>query len=72
MTYFSTEARSLPLASARPGFLNRLHRMLSVWRQRDQLRRLDSRALEDIGLTRADAEAEAARPIWDVPDTWRA
>ncbi|MEP4197594.1 MAG: DUF1127 domain-containing protein [Aliishimia sp.] len=41
-------------------------------RQRAALRRLDDAALFDLGLTRADAEAEASRPFWDVPDTWRA
>lgn len=40
-------------------------------RQRDRLRQLDDAALDDIGLTRAEAENEAARPVWDVPANWR-
>lgn len=32
--------------------------------QRHALRQLDDRMLKDIGLTRADTEAEAAKPFW--------
>lgn len=39
-------------------------------RQRLQLGRLDAAALADIGLTPAQARAEADRPLWDVPSTW--
>lgn len=39
---------------------------LAVYRQRRALARLDDRALDDIGLTRAEAEAESRRPIWDI------
>ena len=45
--------------------------ILTLWRSRQRLKSLDDRALEDIGLTRAEANAEATRPIWDVPHTWR-
>ncbi|MFY2825806.1 DUF1127 domain-containing protein [Ruegeria sp. MALMAid1280] len=44
---------------------------LSLRRQRCTLARLDARALEDIGITREQAEAEAARPIWDAPEFWQ-
>lgn len=57
------------------GSLSRLARTmqlgLTAWRQRQHLLQLDARALDDIGLNRADALAEAARPIWDVPAGWR-
>jgi uncharacterized protein YjiS (DUF1127 family) len=33
-------------------------------RSRDSLARMDDRLLADIGLTRAEAEAEASRPFW--------
>ena len=33
-------------------------------RQRWQLRELDDRMLQDIGVTRADAEAEWDKPFW--------
>lgn len=39
--------------------------------QRRQLALLDDAMLADIGLTRAGAAIEAARPIWDVPANWR-
>ncbi len=48
-----------------------LLRLLGLAQQRRQLRQLDRRLLEDIGLTPADAESEAARPVWDVPPHWR-
>ena len=40
-------------------------------RQRRHLGALDDRLLEDIGCSRAEAEAEAARPVWDAPAHWR-
>jgi uncharacterized protein YjiS (DUF1127 family) len=27
--------------------------------------------LQDIGITRAEARAEARRPVWDAPAHWR-
>lgn len=51
--------------------LAHLAHALAVWRQRRVLARLDNAALEDLGLTRAQAQAEARRPLWDAPETWR-
>ena len=45
---------------------------LVVWQQRRVLARLDDARLYDIGLSRADAQREAKRPLWDVPNGWRA
>ena len=39
---------------------------LAVYRQRRALARLDDHALQDIGITREEAIAEARRPIWDI------
>lgn len=43
-------------------------RLLACWiqryRQRRALARLDERLLRDIGVTRAEAAAEAAKPFW--------
>ena len=39
--------------------------------QRRKLATLDDAALADIGLTRAQAQTEANRPLWDVPANWR-
>ena len=44
---------------------------LSLRRQRRCLAKLDDRALKDIGITREQAEAEAARHIWDAPEFWQ-
>lgn len=44
---------------------------LAAHRQRKALKLLNDATLSDIGLTRAEAEAEANRPFWDVPAHWR-
>ncbi len=51
--------------------LANLSHAFAVWRQRRALARLDAAALDDLGLTRAQAQAEAKRPLWDAPATWR-
>lgn len=42
--------------------------MVAVWRQRAETRRqlasLDPRLLQDIGLTKAQAQQESAKPFW--------
>lgn len=58
-------------AARRTGLLARLARAYGIWRQRQALRRLDDLRLRDLGISRAEAEAEARRPIWDAPETWR-
>ena len=58
-------------ASAGLPLLTALRLGLTVRRQRAALRKLDDAALHDLGLSRAQAESEAARPVWDVPARWR-
>ena len=41
--------------------------MMTVARERRQLRALDPAMLKDLGLDRADVRREAARPMWDLP-----
>lgn len=48
-----------------------LNRFLGVWRQRQQLDRLPDHMRRDLGLSDRDIAQEVARPIWDVPATWR-
>ena len=61
-------ARTLHLPLAGPA-LPRLPSLAAMWRAtvtRRHLARLDDRGLADIGLSRADALAEAARLPWDL------
>ena len=44
---------------------------IALARQRRQLKSLDARALNDMGLSADDARREATRPAWDVPAHWR-
>lgn len=44
--------------------LGLLRRCLARHRQRRQLAALDDTRLHDLGLTRAAAQAEAAKPFW--------
>jgi len=45
--------------------------LAALRRQRAHLSRLDLRLLGDIGISPDEAEAEARRALWDVPDSWR-
>ncbi|MEZ5777946.1 MAG: DUF1127 domain-containing protein [Paracoccaceae bacterium] len=54
----------------RLSLLARLGQMRNVRRQRLDLRDMSDRQLRDIGLTRDEAEAEAERPLWDLPTIW--
>ncbi len=44
---------------------------LSMRRERHRLAELDQHLLRDIGVTRAEVEAELARPFWDAPRHWQ-
>lgn len=51
--------------------LHTLVHLDSLRRQRVALKGLDARLLNDIGVTRQEADAEAGRSAWDVPGNWR-
>ena len=58
-------------ASRKPGFAVRIGALLDTvakWQQRRRQRltlaALDDHMLSDIGITRADVEAEVTRPFW--------
>jgi len=63
----STSGRALPLPPARRlwrGFIT----LIAIWQNRAQQRRelleADSRILRDLGLSKAEVAAEAAKPFW--------
>jgi uncharacterized protein YjiS (DUF1127 family) len=64
------QAVRLPARPQLPGLLPRLVAMMALNRQRARLAQLDDAQLRDIGLTRAEADAEANRPFWDAPAHW--
>ena len=53
------------------GLAARFVTALAVRRSRSVLADLPDHILADIGRTRAEAEAEARRQFWDVPERWR-
>lgn len=59
------------LLGALARFAVMIHHLAGIRRQRRALQRLDSRLLDDVGLSRDQAEAEARRPAWDAPRHWR-
>lgn len=67
----STLAATLSLFRRPLSPLRYLTRLIALRRARRDLERLDPHLLDDIGISPDRARAEAARPIWDVPPTWR-
>ncbi|MFN3971895.1 MAG: DUF1127 domain-containing protein [Gemmobacter sp.] len=67
----TTRRLALPRAATPSGLLRRLFAALILRRSRARLAALDDHILRDIGLSRAEAEAESRRALWDVPDHWR-
>lgn len=63
-------AHSRRTGSARFSLLTMILGVLASWRSRQALDRLDSRMLDDIGVTPEAAAKEARRAIWDVPNHW--
>ena len=57
--------------SASPRLLTRAIAANAVWREHKILREMEADRLEDLGLTRAEAQAEATKSLWDVPSHWR-
>lgn len=53
------------------GVLSYLLGLYALRRQRRALAALDAYRLADLGLSEEQAQAEAARPLWDAPSHWR-
>jgi uncharacterized protein YjiS (DUF1127 family) len=47
--------------------VSRVFQAFRIANERHSLGDLDEHMLRDIGLTREEAQTEAARPIWDLP-----
>lgn len=61
----------LGAVSTRPfGLLKTITNMVQLHKERRLLASLGADALNDIGLTKHDAQIEASRPVWDAPDYW--
>jgi len=60
-----------PCKPAKRSVLELFARAVALMRQRRDLARLDDHALDDIGISRSDALAEARRHVWDAPDFWQ-
>ena len=48
-----------------------LRSAIALWRSRRALAAFSDEQLNDVGLGHADAQAEAERPIWDAPASWK-
>lgn len=63
-------ARVAPVAARHTSRLTGFRKLVRSWievsKQRRALAAMSDHQLKDIGLTRFDAETEAARPFWDV------
>ena len=71
MTMITDFAPTRLATARRPRFsLGSIVTAFRVMRERARLASMDDRELADIGLTREQATREAARPIWDAPQTW--
>nr|WP_325249670.1 DUF1127 domain-containing protein [Amylibacter sp.] len=65
----TTPARRRP--SGQQGWLSKLLAAGRLHKERRALTRLSNQQLSDIGITRAEADAEANRGLWDVPNHWK-
>ncbi|MEP0564713.1 MAG: DUF1127 domain-containing protein [Paracoccaceae bacterium] len=54
----------------RKTLVSRVFLFLSIWRERNALNELSPHLLQDIGVSEAQAKAEASRPVWDAPARW--
>ena len=71
MSIFSIRIASFKSQLTTPHVVRPLLELLALHRQRRALGDLDDHMLNDVGLTRHQAEAESRKPIWDSPRHWR-
>lgn len=63
-------ALSRPASSPRRARLSLRH-AIALWRSRRALAALDAAQLDDVGISAQDAQAEARKPLWDAPASWK-
>lgn len=69
-----TQTNVLPSArcsKARGPQFTSLLSLFALWKSRRELANLDAAQLEDIGISRREAHAEAHAAPWNVPAHWR-
>ena len=71
MTSTCTNIGVTPVSRRRTPLLERISHGLSVHNTRRSLKGLNETRLEDIGISMAQAQTEARRPFWDVPEYWQ-
>lgn len=63
---------ALPFLAAPRRFVRcSLPAFLALRRSRRALSNLSEAQLRDVGISHKEAQAEAARPIWDAPAHWK-
>ncbi|WP_411644487.1 DUF1127 domain-containing protein [Loktanella agnita] len=67
----SSECQPHTAKSQHTSLLTKLRMILATVHQRRSLREMEDHLLRDIGISYAEAQKEAQKPLWDVPDTWR-
>ena len=70
MMILSENFRTYAQLRGRKTLVSRVFLFLSIWRERNDLANLNAHLLKDIGVSEAEAKAEASRPVWDAPARW--
>jgi uncharacterized protein YjiS (DUF1127 family) len=60
-----------PCKPAKRSLMSLISQAFELSRQRRNLAQLDAAVLDDIGVTREEASAEAKRFFWDAPQFWK-
>ncbi|NOC91449.1 DUF1127 domain-containing protein [Ruegeria sp. HKCCD6604] len=60
-----------PCKPAKRSMVSLISQAFELSRQRRNLAQLDAAVLDDIGVTREEASAEAKRFFWDAPQFWK-
>ncbi len=66
-----TMAKSTVGVAPRMSVIGFIKNAIAVKKQRNSLYQMSDRMLDDLGITRAEADREARRSIWDAPGYWR-